>query len=292
MVLLAFATLVVSSLLSSCGLFGIDLGVDGLSVREVTIGDSDRSAIVVAPEAHHPDSPGSGELPLVVIMHGLAMTAEDMARTPGWPARVAEGGFMAVFPQGTDDSWDAGGCCGDAVTNNVDDVTFLDDVISQMVSEQGADADRVYVTGFSNGAMMTYLYACSRPDAIVGAASVAGTNFSDCEPTEAIPFLQVSGSEDPVIPVLGGTSSLPDIAEVPSVEESILAVARGAGCDAPTGAVEEHMTSFRATGCRNGAQVGYDVIDGLGHTYPTADESPQYVAVDEILEFWGLSVPG
>lgn len=281
--------LVLMSLLApACSLFGFDLGVEGVDAQRVAIGDGSRDAIVVVPEGHT-DSPGRESLPLVVVAHGLGDNAEQMATRATWPERVAGGDFMAVFPQGEEDSWNAGGCCGFAADNGVDDIAFIDTLISEMVDQYGADPDGVHMTGYSNGAMLTYRYACERPDALVGAASVAGTNYSDCAPSFAIDFMQISGADDPVVPVLGGDSELADLEDVPSVEQSLLAVTDGAECDPPEGGDLPGVTSFSATGCRNDAMVRYDVIDGLGHEYPTAETSPDYIAVDHILELWGFT---
>lgn len=273
---------------TACGLFGVDLGIDGVDVRTVRIDNQNgRTALLVEPVGRTANSP---ELPLVMVLHGLGEDAEGMARLATWPEAARDAGFVAVFPQGVDDSWNAGRCCGSAVEQGVDDVAFLDALVAQMVAEENVDPDAVYMTGFSNGAMMTYLYGCRRPDALAGAASVAGTNFSDCEPSAPLRFVQVSGSDDPVIPVLGGESSLPGLPAVPSVEQSVLAVAKASGCTGrPSGAEVAGVASFQGAGCVEGKPVRYDVVSGLGHEYPNLVNSPGYVAVDEILEFWGLA---
>ena len=286
---LLFAILAVIGLLGSgCGLFGVNLGIDGVDVRTVRIdGQNGRSAILVEPADRTASSP---KLPLVVILHGLGEDAEGMAKLATWPEAARDVGFVAVFPQGVDDSWNAGKCCGSAAEQGVDDVAFLDALVAQMVAEENVDPNAVYLTGFSNGAMMTYLYGCRRPDALAGAASVAGTNFSDCQPDAPLRFLQVSGSDDPVVPVLGGHSSVPGVPEVPSVEQSILAVARASGCTGqPNGVELAGVASFQGEGCADGKPVRYDVVRGLGHEYPNLVNSPEYVAVDKIVEFWGLS---
>ncbi len=273
----------------SCGLFGTDLGVAGVEAHWVSVdGQNGRKALVVVPEDHFTGSSGSPDLPLVVILHGLGEDAETMARQATWPQAARDDDFVAVFPQGVDDSWDAGGCCGLAAETDVNDVAFIDSLISQMVAEEGVDPAQVYLTGWSNGAMMTYLYACRAPDGLAGAASVAGTNFSDCVPGGAVDFMQISGGDDPVVPVLGGESSLPGLPEVPSVEESMLEVAAAAGCAEPSGSEVDGIVSFEGVGCTDGTLVQYDVIQGLGHQYPTAENSPNFIAVDKILEFWGL----
>jgi polyhydroxybutyrate depolymerase len=273
---------------SACGLFGVNLGIEGVDVRTVRVDNQNgRSAIVVEPADRTETSP---KLPLVVILHGLGEDAEGMAKLASWPEAARDVGFVAVFPQGVDDSWNAGRCCGGAAEQGVDDVAFLDALVAQMVAEENVDPEAVYLTGFSNGAMMTYLYGCRRPDALTGAASVAGTNFSDCQPSAPLRFIQVSGSDDPVIPVLGGESSVPGVPQVPSVEQSVLEVARASGCTGkPSGAELAGIASFQGEGCADGKPVRYDVVGGLGHQYPNLVNSPEYVAVDKILEFWGLS---
>jgi polyhydroxybutyrate depolymerase len=278
--------------LAGCAWFGPDLGVDGVDAGWMAIdGQNGREALLVSPEGFDPET-AAEPLPAVIVLHGLGGTAEEMARMAEWPAAARDRGFLAVFPEGVERSWNAGGCCGVAAEEGIDDVALLDALVDQLVSEEGVDPDRVHLTGYSNGGMMTFSYSCRRADRLAGAASVAGTDFDEeCQPAGAIPFLQVSGEDDPVVPVLGGDSSFPDLPDTPSVEQSVLAVAQGAGCQPPTAAESDGLTRFESTGCRDGAQVRYDVIGGLDHSYPTSAITPQYVAVDQILDFWGFGPP-
>jgi polyhydroxybutyrate depolymerase len=290
---LALSVLAVSAVVAGCGLFRTDLGVEGIDVEWIDVdGQDGRTALVVAPAARGEDPSPAGPLPVVVVLHGLGGTAEEMATMAGWPVAARDLGFLAVFPEGVSESWNAGGCCGRAMEWGVDDVGMLDALLTQLVQEHGADPERVYLTGYSNGAMMSHLYACRRPERVLGMASVAGTNFSDCRPGETVDVMQVSGSEDPVIPVLGGESSLENVGRVPSVEQTMLDWATAAGCAEPQGFRLDGILSFQGKDCSTGTRVRYDVIEGLGHEYPTAQASPGYVAVDKIVEFWGLSAPG
>ena len=280
---------VVALACAACGWFGPDVGVEGVDARWTSVDNQPgREALVVTPEGFDPEA-GDPRLPAVIVLHGLGGGAEEMARMAEWPAAARDRGFVAVFAEGRESSWNAGGCCGLAVEQGVDDVALLDSLIDQLVAEEGVDPERVFLTGYSNGGMMTYRYTCRRSDRLAGAASVAGTDFDEeCDPRGALPFLQVSGSDDPVVPVLGGDSSFPELPDTPSVEESVLAVARGADCPPPTASEPEGLRRFEATGCRNGVTVRYDVIEGLDHSYPSSGITPQYVAVDQILDFWGF----
>lgn len=282
----------VALMASSCGLFGTGLTVEDADVKTVQVdGQDDREAVLVAPEGHFFNSERQGEsggLPLVVALHGLGGDAVSFGNDTEWPEAARDNGFVVAFPQGVDDSWNAGRCCGAAVAEGTNDVSFIDSLINQLVSEEGVDPDQVYVTGYSNGAMFTFLYACLAHSQLAGAASVAGTNFSDCQPDGSVDFLQVSGRDDPVIPVLGGESELVGVPEVPSVEQSLLDMADAAGCQDLKTLEVNGVVSFQSVDCEGGTSVRFDVIEGFGHDYPTAESSPNYVAVDKILEFWGL----
>jgi len=261
--LTASATVLFVALVAgSCSWFGTDVGVDGVDVGIVEIdGQHGRDAVVVAPKGHRDDP--VEKLPLVVVLHGLGGNGLSFAQETEWPRAARDRGFVAAFPQGFDESWNAGRCCGAAVGDNVNDVAFIDALINQMV-------------------------ACLAPGLLAGAASVAGTNFSDCEPDGSVDFLQVSGRDDPVVPVLGGESSLTNVPEVPSVEQSLLDMAAAAGCDDPKGFEVNGVMSFQDGGCEGGTSVRFDVLEGFGHQWPGEENSPNYVAVDKITEFWGL----
>jgi polyhydroxybutyrate depolymerase len=290
--LLAMAV-AVSLLGTSCGFFDSGIRVDDADVKTIQVdGQAGRKAELVAPEGHFFSSERQGEdagLPLVVALHGLGGDAVSFANDTEWPEAARDNGFVVAFPEGVEDSWNAGRCCGEAVARDTNDVAFIDALVEQLVAEEGVDPDQVYVTGYSNGGMFTFLYACLAAAELAGAASVAGTNFSDCEPAGSVDFLQVSGRDDPVIPVLGGESELVGVPEVPSVEQSLLDLAAAAVCNDLQTFEANGVTSFQSVGCEGDTTVRFDVLDGFGHEYPTAENSPNYVAVDKILEFWGLA---
>ncbi len=96
--------------------------------------------------------------------------------------------------------------------NEVDDVLYASMVIDD-VQGQGqfnVDANRVYATGFSNGAHMAHRLGCqlsSRIAAIAPAsggmmseplicASDTGDNFTDCKPVRRVPVIHFNGATD------------------------------------------------------------------------------------------------
>ena len=128
-------------------------------------------------------NPGrSGSLPLVLGLHGWYGSATDRGSFCG-AANIAEHssslGFIGVCPDGyrveNAGSWNAAGCCGNSVDDDVDDVQFLRDVVSYV--KQHASISKVYAMGHSNGAMMTFRLACEASDIIDGVAPINGGWF-------------------------------------------------------------------------------------------------------------------
>ena len=115
-------------------------------------------------------SPGAAaaqSLPLVLVLHGgggNARQAMESMRLSG----LVERGALVVYPEGTSKkvlgkklaTWNAGACCGGAAADKVDDVGFLGRVIDDVTARYPVDPRRVYVTGHSNGAMMSYRAGC------------------------------------------------------------------------------------------------------------------------------------
>ena len=264
----------------------VDLGLPGASARWLSLsGLSSREALVVTNESVEPDTGGQELLPLVVVLHGLGSEAEGMARISGWAAAARDRNLVVAFAQGSDNSFNAGGCCGEAATGGVDDVAYLEQVIDDVTDTFPADPDRTYLVGYSNGGMMTYRFLCEAAGRLAGAASVAGTNTSGCAPSAPVDFLQVSGAEDTVVPLAGGASSTEGIGPFPPVTESVAAVAAADGCPEPVVLADPPVTATRWTPCGGGVTVGLDVLAGADHGYPLAESYP---ATDRILAFWGV----
>lgn len=160
---------------------------------------------------HEPATAAKGPLPVVLVLHGGGghpSNAEDMS---GMDALSDREGFLAVYPAGTGRfkrrllTWNAGNCCGYALEKDVDDVGFLAALIGRLVKEGRADPARVYMTGMSNGAMMSFRFACERADLVAAIAPVAGTVAAPrCEPSRPVPVLMFNGKADRHVPFEGG----------------------------------------------------------------------------------------
>jgi dienelactone hydrolase len=190
--------------------------------------DSDgtpRRACLYEPASASPDTP----LPLIVYLHPSLFTADTLpfatnildyqntADVSGDPARP---GFIVVAPEGRatthfypqpDDQgtgWDnwyrqldrsRGDVVIDGVTyrQNVDAAT-IDHFIDEEIATGKVDIRRIYVTGWSNGAAMGFLYALNRRR-IAAAAVYTGPNpfeaFNDPCPQQPVRHRPESNAE-------------------------------------------------------------------------------------------------
>jgi len=182
-------------------------GTDGLTEGEITSG-----GILRTYEMHRPDRLKEPS-PLVIMLHGGGGNGQNGAKMSGFNGLADREGFTVVYPDGSGRgpllTWNAGHCCAWAMEQKVDDVRFLSDLIDDLVAKGIADPDRVYVTGMSNGAMMTYRAGRELSGKIAAIAPVVGAMFGDEAPAPAMPVLMVTGAKDTRVPAAGGNGAFP-----------------------------------------------------------------------------------
>ena len=178
------------------------------------------------------------DAPLVVVLHGAAGSGRQAQESYGWDAAADKGGFVVVYPDGVNRTWNAGpGCCGVAARDNVDDVAFITRLVDEIPS---IDKKRVYATGISNGAMLAYRLACEK-DIFAAIGPVAGTMISDCPAPKPLSIIHIHGESDPTIPYEGGpgrrsndgTGRLPAKIDGPPVPALITQWRRTDACPPP-----------------------------------------------------------
>ena len=180
-------------------------------------GESHRTACV-----HVPNGYRSGN-PLVVVLHGAGGSGELMLDRHGWRAKADAEGFLVVAPDGLPASpdavpsflanprlWNSGQLNRWAPRNGPDDVRFVADLLETLRDQFAHDERRVYVTGHSNGASMTFRLGAELSDRLAGLAPVAGLiAVRDARPARVLPTLYIIGTRDPFQPLDGGEVKLP-----------------------------------------------------------------------------------
>jgi polyhydroxybutyrate depolymerase len=222
------------------------------------------------------DKPG---MPLVIALHGRGSTGKQMERFTHLDDVAAREQFVVVYPDAIDHHWNDARAGQDT---GIDDVAFIAGLIDEMAARHGIDRSRVFVTGMSNGAMMSYTLACALSDRIVAIAPVAGDLPAvPCHPARPISVLAINGTSDPFVPYGGGTAGRGG--RVLSAEASTDTFALRDGCAAPATATEPdldptdgvHARDRRYT-CPDRLAVELVTLDGGGHTWPGG---PQYLPV-------------
>jgi polyhydroxybutyrate depolymerase len=187
---------------------------DRLSHEEIASGGTTRSY-----EIHRPERL-KGPAPLVIMLHGGGGNGKNGAKMTGFNALADAEGFTVVYPNGSGRgpllTWNAGHCCQYAMEQDVDDVRFLSDLIDDLVARGLADPDRVYITGMSNGAMMTHRAGRELSGKVAAIAPVVGAVFGG-EPLSAspVPALIITGAKDTHVPAAGGNGQFKRRSETP-----------------------------------------------------------------------------
>lgn len=170
--------------------------------------DKERRAMVVnAPS-------GDQKRPAVIVLHGGMGSARLMRANSGFDSLAKSEGFMLVYAEGTDfgedrHAWNTGYLLRHLV-RDADDIAYLDLLLDRLVAQHGADPARIYMTGGSNGGMMTFVYAVARAQRLAAIAPVVASMFTfDASPSVPLPILIINGAKDDEVPLEGGLSRNP-----------------------------------------------------------------------------------
>jgi polyhydroxybutyrate depolymerase len=152
---------------------------------------------------------GSSPFPLVIALHGGGHTADTMEYITNFSQKADASNFIVVYPNGRKfgvQTWNAGTCCGNSVTFNIDDVGFIVKMIDSLKTNYNIDTNKIYVTGASNGGMLAYRLACEKANLFAAVAPVAATMVTTitCSPSRVVPILHVHSLIDTHVPYMGG----------------------------------------------------------------------------------------
>ncbi len=82
------------------------------------------------------------------------------------------------------------------------DLAWFGDLLSHVEATSCVDENRVFVTGYSNGAFMTSLIACRYSSRVAAVAPVAGIQAdAPCRTTRPVPVVAFHGTADPARPL-------------------------------------------------------------------------------------------
>jgi polyhydroxybutyrate depolymerase len=240
-----------------------------------------RTLRIYLPSGH--DEP----LPVVLVLHGGGGTGGGMEwlTRRGFNRIADRDGAIVVYPDGIDHGWNDGRSANrSAADAAVDDVGFLRALPGELATLHRIDRARLYVTGISNGGMMSYRLACDAAGVFAAAAPVAANMSVEldgaCHPARAVPVLIMNGVEDPIMPWKGGLVRVLWMTRgtVRSSEDSASRWLSLDHCGAlePQQVLEAHPADGtsavpRVARCADGGEVRLYEIRGGGHTWPKGE---------------------
>jgi polyhydroxybutyrate depolymerase len=221
-----------------------------------------------------PGYDGSEPRPLVLMFHGGGGSGRQFEQASSRMNPIADReGFIAVYPDGSGalQTWNGGGCCGYAVTNDVDDVGFVSALLDHLEAALCIDTQRVFASGMSNGGIMSHRLACELAGRFAAIAPVAGTDLTaSCMPARPVPVMQIHGTDDGHVPWDGGEGCGLAGVSFTSVPDTMEGWRSRNGCTEMTAAyfAEGDGTCRSYVGCAEGADVVLCSIEGGGHNWP------------------------
>lgn len=213
---------------------------------------------------------------LVIVLHGSDGDGVKVEGNTGFSTLADQVGFAVAYPDGL---MDPTGQTDWAYFFNdfTDDVGFLRQLIDLLQSNVAPDPKKIYVAGFSAGALMAHRMGVQASDLVAAIGPVEGTLYSSSAPQTVpaavapVSVIELHGDQDTVIHYCGDSSDV-------SVEESFNYWAGSSAnscssfdttsalCDAQgniTAAVEKDATS-----CKGNAEVKfYKLIGGVHEWY-------------------------
>lgn len=242
-----------------------------------------RSCLLYVPD--HLDT--SKSYPLIIALHGGRGNGKRMIDlTQGGFNKLADkDSFIVAYPDGIGKNWNDGRqdmpYSYKAHRKNIDDVGFISCLIDELVNKHNVDSKRVYVTGMSNGALMTHRLAIELADKIAAVAPVCGNIPADLKssPKDTVPVLIINGVSDPLVPYEGGYIHFlkKKLGKVESTNGSVTFwIRNNFNINSPV--VNELPDIYTADSCHvrkttfgtcgNACEVVLITIEGGGHTWP------------------------
>jgi polyhydroxybutyrate depolymerase len=257
----------------------------------IAVGGIKRTFFLHIPDKYDITKP----MPLLIVLHGGGGTGRSMEKLTrgGFDEISDKSGFILVYPDGIDKHWNDGrnsDSSENRVNNdNIDDVGFIAALIDNLIKKMNVDPKRVYVTGMSNGAIMSYRLACELSEKIAAIAPVAGNIPQNllmiCSPSRPVSVLAINNVSDPLVPFEGGDVTGPygmrKLGKVLSATESAKFWANRDKCSStPIIAFEPDRDPGDGTrirketymNCEGNSEVVLYIIEGGGHTWPGGNQ--------------------
>lgn len=269
----------------------------GWRESSIAVGGSERWYRVYVPAALPKNAP------LVLLLHGGGGGMRTLFRESGggtreWVGVAEREKFLLLTPNGVSgktgdtrsdhQNWNDLRSDPSESQSRADDVGFIRALLDHVGAAYGTDPARVYVTGASNGGIMTYRLIIEAPERFAAAAAFIAHLPRETDrlrqPARAVPLMMWSGTLDPLMKYDGG--EIPGgRGAVRSARETVAWWVQANRTDSERAQAEVLADLAPDDGCRverttypagpGGAPVVFYRAAGGGHTVPTRKAVPR-----------------
>lgn len=148
--------------------------------------------------------------PLLILLHSASTSGAHQENYMHLGPIAKKNGIIYIAPDGTVNPegkrfWNASKSCCNKYKQEVDDVAYINSLIDEISAKTPVDPKRIYLIGHSNGAFMSFTFACktNKVAAIVAIAGAMDTE-SNCTPSTPVSLLNIHGTADKTIKIDGG----------------------------------------------------------------------------------------
>jgi polyhydroxybutyrate depolymerase len=283
----------------------------GTTEQTLPFGGLDRRYELTIPKGYD----GRRPAPLLLNLHGFGGTGRAQNQSTDMPAEAGTRGYVVVAPDGgplkipltvVPGAENAGQYEGMPFWNifspgvvdfgpphgqnlglgssavGADDVGFTTQLLDTLSGQLCLDANRLYVTGMSNGAGMATTLGCNLADRLAAIAPVSGVNLTGtCPGDKPISVLAIHGDADHTVPY-GGNGLLGFHFGNPSVPERMTQWAARDHCRPRPTTTRPHtgLTVERWHGCAPHTDVELYTIARWGHQWPRASSANKRGRID------------
>lgn len=174
---------------------------DGRSSSEtLTYNDEERGYTLYIP----PNYDASTAVPLVIALHGAGSNGSAMFAGYDFSARADAVGSIVVYPNAEGQQWGFVDTPLPANEGAVDDIGFINALITHMTENYTIDTTRLYVIGHSSGGLMTYRLRCELSTQLTAVVIIQATlNYDivqNCRQASPMPTMVLLSTNDSVFP--------------------------------------------------------------------------------------------
>jgi len=241
-----------------------------------------------------PQTSSNDPRPLVIMLHGFGGSGANAAKETGWSEKATQKNFIVAYGEATrpdrslaphfrknPQAWNDGSGRFHAATEKIDDVAYVKTLIDHVCQNQRIDPNRIFVTGFSNGASMAFRVGAELSELVAAIAPVAGTSWiENPKPSKPISLCYITGTADSLNPLAGGYPKLAfggkeqGGAPKPPVQTFIDQWTQALQCNKsperitnPPG-VQLRIYRNDSNKSKDKSDVHFITVDGLGHHWP------------------------